>query len=238
MIGSILVAGTNGINISGAGINVTISGLEVEGLGNTAAPGLSGVKIFQAASISNTRVIGQSGTGLAVNTAGGSGATLTVSAANSVFSGNTSGVIAKTTAGTGSVNLTVVHLTITNNSLVGVQLNGAAVTAQLSGNTITGNTTGLALQNMPSVTTFGDNILRQNGTNGTFPAAPVAKQQPARRPPSRLERRPGPKWPGRFAWAAGNATGPFRTKDYRKPGKMSKERVNTGGNSALRKMGI
>lgn len=232
--GSILVAGTNGININGAGINVVLSGIEIEGLGNTGAAGLSGVKVFQAnsvrivntsirgfntgvevapstaggtialsmdnvlitggistagggifitpgsvnasvtASISDTRVIGQAGTGIAVLTTGGTGVTLSATVTGSTFSNGTNGIIAKATAGN-TVNMSVAHSVSANNSGLGVNVNGAGAAAQFSDTTITGNGTGVNVVNSGVATTFGDNIVRQNTNNGSFGSAPVSK---------------------------------------------------------------
>jgi len=49
---SALVAGTNAINISAAATDVvTLSGIEMDGLGNGSVPGLSGVKVNSAAKV-------------------------------------------------------------------------------------------------------------------------------------------------------------------------------------------
>src|ERR1700674_3974457 len=64
--GGILNAGTNGVNVNGAGIKVVLRGIEIHGAGS----GVNGVNITQGAEVTIDKcfIIAQTGNGVNVNT--------------------------------------------------------------------------------------------------------------------------------------------------------------------------
>ncbi|MDB5673019.1 MAG: hypothetical protein JWM65_1, partial [Sphingomonas bacterium] len=82
------------------------------------------------------------------------------------FSSDSTGLIVKSPFGTGVSALTVINSTFQQN-VYGVSVN--TTYAPLFGNnTITNNTTGLLLNGASPATSFGDNRLAGNNTDGAF----------------------------------------------------------------------
>jgi hypothetical protein len=179
-IGSVLVSGTNGINISTAGVVVNLRGLNFEGLGGG---GLSGLSISQPATVyvRKSVIYGFANNGISVT----GGTTLVVS--NSVIHSNSSGIAAS--GGSGGVNMilrdVVIHdntsnaisiantgsvmidrSTLADNGGAGLLVNASSLTAMVGNSTITGNATGVS---MPAGTlySFKNNHIGGNASDGT-----------------------------------------------------------------------
>jgi len=158
-VAGVLVAFTNGININGAGINVTLRNLDIEGIGQ----GLVGVNMVSGTSLTveHCRIYGfQSGsaTGLLVSLAGSGQVVIK----DSDISYNGTGVMLQTSAGTLSATLDNVRIhntssfglqtanvgqvvasvrrsLISNNALIGVQASGPGSVINLTESLITLN---------------------------------------------------------------------------------------------------
>lgn len=119
--------------------------------------------------VRNSKIIGNGGTAIGLTTAGG-GTVLTATVSDSELSGsgiaNTSGVIAKATAGTAIV--TVTRSTISDNALFGTNANGAGATVRVGNSLISGNATGVnAVSGGQSISLTGNSLVG-NTTPGTF----------------------------------------------------------------------
>ena len=160
-LGSILVAGTNGVNIN-AGVNdlVVLRGLQITGIVGTATPGLAGVKITQAKTVSiedcvitqfSLQGISDARTGggtklfirntvVSHNTSTGIG--LAAAAVNFVEIENSSSVnnLFGIAAGTG--NNVVVKRTVLSGNGTGVEADSGA-TITIDDSAISGNATGV-----------------------------------------------------------------------------------------------
>lgn len=85
------------------------------------------------------------------------------------ISGNASvGVLSNAPAGAGSIDLLLTRSTLVGNG-TGMLGSGSSV-ARVTGTTISGNTTGLAVSGGATITSFGNNTLVCNVTDGSFTA--------------------------------------------------------------------
>lgn len=133
--GGILSAGTNGVNINGAGIVVVLRGLDIEGFGT----GLVGVNILQAAAvhIEKSTIHGfRSGTatGIVLNV----GATANVTVTDTTITDNTKGITLNATGG--FAVLTAANTRIFGNSSNALELLSNNTFANVRGSVISHNT--------------------------------------------------------------------------------------------------
>lgn len=188
VIGSVLVSGTNGINISGAGINVTLRGLSVEGIGT----GLIGVNILQANAvhIEQCRIWGfQAGSARGVSITSGA---IKVFISDTTFAENGTGATGGSiiSAPSAASSLTVDRVSVTN-SVFGLASNFNSKVS-IGRSVFNGNTTGVeadpgaqvflgnsdvsfnATAFMGTVTSFGNNRAVGNTSIGTTPTLGAA----------------------------------------------------------------
>ena len=135
--GSILASATTGVIINGAGINVTLRGLSISGVG--AAPGLTGVRIVNAASVHiiNCIISGFTGApGRGVDDQRTGGGRLYV--VNTVVHDNTIGIQIKPSSGASAILGFIDRCTITSNNSSGV-LAGAGSRVTVSNSLVSGN---------------------------------------------------------------------------------------------------
>ena len=162
---SVLASGVNGIVISGAGIDVTLRNLSINGAGTT--PGLVGVKILQANSVHiqncnvfgfatnpgrgisderqtggklyvrNTAVTNNSGTGIAIAPGGGSTTIITAEVDHAELTGNANGLVGVTS------HCTISNSVISGNSLFGIDAEGSSTLLAAESCAISSNGTGI-----------------------------------------------------------------------------------------------
>jgi hypothetical protein len=108
--------------------------------------------------------------GIRADASGGTGA-VNVTIIDSGVSGNSAaGFAAFTAAGGGPVAMTIMHSQSSNNG-TGVNANGAGAIIRIGSSIVTGNATGVAIQNSATMTSFGTNEINDNPTPG--PVIPV-----------------------------------------------------------------
>jgi hypothetical protein len=166
----ILVAATNGITINAAATDVVrIRGLDLEGL-STIGGALSGISVLNVGAlyVTNTKINGFGGTGLAAGSNGfgisftpGSNATLVLDNVELIRNGNTGspgnsgGLLIKPAAGvTATVNVS--NTVIANGSNVGIRADttgivGSVINMTVAGSVVTNNGLGL-LARAPAAT--------------------------------------------------------------------------------------
>ena len=198
-LGSVLVSGTNGINIAaGPNDRVTLYGLELTGISGA---GINGVRITQAKSvrIEHTEIYGFNTNGIDFEPSN-AGAKLIVS--DSSIHGNgaapsTNGVyVAPSGTGTARVTLAhdglddnfnglfvsgptqsatvdVLHTTISTNDNAGIYATGAAALVRLFSSEIIDNTYGIPVDSGGQIQSFGNNAIVGNGSSET-PTGTVA----------------------------------------------------------------
>ena len=159
VIASVLNAGTNGINIPTAGINVTLRNLSINGFGT----GLYGISVTKPANvhIENVKVFGQSLIGLRFqpDTAG----TSTLAVTDSTFTENVGGGILLS-PGAGTLNATL-SMVRANRGTYGLRTEtGASVAVQ--GGLFSNNTNNGVIAVGNSVVNVEDAVSANNGTNG------------------------------------------------------------------------
>jgi Right handed beta helix region len=135
--GSILASGTTGVIINGAGINVTLRGLSINGVGAT--PGLTGVRIVAA---NNVHIIDCTISGFTTSPGRGiddqrtAGGRLFVE--NTVIRDNTIGIQIKPSSGASAILGFIDHCRITGNATSGV-LAGAGSRVAVANSLVSGN---------------------------------------------------------------------------------------------------
>jgi len=182
--GGILAAGTNAINVNGAGVVVNLRGLDLEGIGT----GLIGINVIAAAAVhvEHSRIFGfQAGGATGINHAAGN-SILVVN--NTHFHTNGTGIVLNGANGPVNMNLrdvivdqnashgvsitsagqfavaTIDRTTLAFNGGTGLRLNGAGTIAFIGNSTVVGNGTGVA---GGTVQSFKNNQIAGNGTDGT-----------------------------------------------------------------------
>jgi hypothetical protein len=151
-VASVLVAGTNGIVISGDGVVVTLRNLRINGLAQGVTPGLNGIRLLNGAQlhIENCVIFGfsQNAIDIAVNQVTGPRVFIT----DTIVSNSAGGITARN-AGSGVVNLTVHRGTLVQNSSFGLRADGSGsgtVAASLSDSYVSGNGVGVLAAAGPS----------------------------------------------------------------------------------------
>ncbi|WP_144037780.1 right-handed parallel beta-helix repeat-containing protein [Sphingopyxis sp. KK2] len=149
-INGVLAAGTSGITINGVGINVLLSGFDLEGFGS----GINGVRFVNGASLhirnSNIRDFRGGGFGVSFTPSDAAGATLVLDDVTIIENGATSGVTGGVLVQPGTnvpVSVLVNNSRISDNNRGGVRLDasnaGSSVKAVISGTQITDNQIGV-----------------------------------------------------------------------------------------------
>ena len=184
--------GVNGFIVNGNNIYVTISGIDLDGLGNTGSgSGVNGINVLNAAavSINNSKIRGfRNGYGIRIAPSAGA---VQVSVLNTVLSENggtanptNSGGILVNPQGTATAKVTLENVTIFDNTNVGMKVDTTGNTAAgngmvvMVGNTrITSNGAGISVINPPSTSraqlALSSSIINYNdgygiGANGSF----------------------------------------------------------------------
>jgi len=184
-LGSVLAAGTNGININAAGVVVTLRGLDIEGVGT----GLQGIAVFLAGvvHVEQCRIVGfQSGSAIGINYA--SAGTLIVT--NTHLHTNGTGIVLNAASGVNNMTLrdvisnqnssngvlitsavnhsgaTIDRTTLAFNGGSGLALNGAGTVAIIGNSTVVGNATGVS-NSGGTLQSFKNNQIGGNGVDGT-----------------------------------------------------------------------
>ncbi|HVR81226.1 MAG TPA: hypothetical protein VHF02_03955 [Luteimonas sp.] len=135
--GSALASSTNGIIINGAGIDVVLRGLDIDG-GAPISPGLNGIRFLQGASlivedcvIRDFNAVTPNGNGIIVNN---SALVAEIHISNSNITGNGNGTggagIQVAPTGTGGAKVTIKDSVFSNNT-VGVRADSAATTGAI-----------------------------------------------------------------------------------------------------------
>jgi hypothetical protein len=164
VLGSILVAGTNGINVNlPSGGRVVLDGIELEGLNQTGSPALSGIKVFSAVQlvVIDTTIRGFTN-GIEVDTT----ATTDVTIYNSTIVGSTQYGLSLPNVG-GATRAWVTQSLLANNALGHINVNGTSNRVIISGNEFTGrgNPT-LVITNNGKVSSYGDNAFSDLPASG------------------------------------------------------------------------
>lgn len=144
--GGVLVASTNGITVNAPGAIVVISGLDIEGLGQTGSPGLNGISVINVGTlhVHNTRIAGfRNGYGINF-TPNTTGAQLVVDDVTITESGGaanptTSGGINLSPLPGVAASATIVNTRLANNVNVGIAIAPeAALKVTMIGGTVAG----------------------------------------------------------------------------------------------------
>lgn len=178
--GSALSSSTNGIIVNGAGIDVVLRGLDIDG-GSTTSAGLNGIRFLQGASlivedtvIRDFSAVAPNGVGIVVSN---TSLVPDIHIINSNISGNGNGVggagIQVAPTGTGGARLTITNSNFSNNT-VGIRVTTAGATgiihATVTDTTVSGSsshglvaegTTGairMMLNQVTSVNNLGDGV--------------------------------------------------------------------------------
>jgi hypothetical protein len=154
-LGSILTVNTNGVTVNlPAGGRVVIQGIELEGINQSGATGLAGIKIVSAATVLLVdSSIREFTSGIDVDTTG----TVDLTVENSRIIGNTQyGVSLSNVSGKGRAY--VMHSLLANNALGSLHANGSSNTFVISGDDFTGRgSPSLVPENGGKFISFGDN---------------------------------------------------------------------------------
>lgn len=166
-------ASTNyGINLSSTTSlsQVFLDHVTVINNGLVAAGG--GILVSPASSTSTTIMIrhaniqNNGSVGIRFDNGGKTGAGIYATVDDSVFSADSTGILLKSTSNANVLTATVTNSIISRNAY-GVVVNSTSAPL-FGGNTITDNATGIFLNGLSTVTSFGDNHLGGNVTDGAF----------------------------------------------------------------------
>lgn len=165
-LGSILAAGTNGIVINaGATDVVTLSGLEINGIGENPSGGQSGIRVLGAERvvIRNCFIHDFKVAGVSIQP---STAAAWVHIDRTTISNATTGVA--TDATNRAAVAIVSRSTLSANSRAGVESIGATGRTIVSDSVITGSATGFLITNSGKTHSMGNNTVVNNTSNGTL----------------------------------------------------------------------
>ena len=160
--GSILVSSSSsGIIVNGAGINVVLRGLAING-GTLVQQGFNGVLFLSGASltiidstITNVPAPANSGNGIAF----GPNTTAELHVVNTVIANNRVGIFVRP-RGSGAANVTLDRVTVVNNRAEGLRVvaeagsSGPGTFLIATDSTFSGNTKGVSLETPAGITTF------------------------------------------------------------------------------------
>jgi hypothetical protein len=187
IVASILVSGTNGINVAaGASDIVVLRNLSINGIGS----GINGINYTSGKGLIVEHCSVQGFTSSGINVAPTAATTVKIS--DSSVEHNTNGMSFTTANSTGPLGAILSNITVTQNSGVGVGatlpagkpglevfidrltavFNGTGVSTngafiRLGNSTIIGNSTGVSQANGGTATSYKDNQINDNGADGT-----------------------------------------------------------------------
>ncbi|HRD29947.1 MAG TPA: hypothetical protein PLO65_16745 [Caulobacter sp.] len=176
---------TNGTGImftpSGAG-ELYVNNVTLSGNGNGTSGGGILIKPTGTGSaravLSNVRARdNNTGFGLKLDTTGNTGTGINAMVTSSDFSGGGIGVAVVTPPSTTSATLMLTNSTVSQNTNFGIISNGATATVRVGNTVVTGNGTGLLAGGTGVLSTYGDNMVDGNTTNGVFsPSTAITKK--------------------------------------------------------------
>jgi hypothetical protein len=149
---------------------VANNGTGAAGGGVLIQPGASGSAVVV---LRDLQVINNGGYGVRVD-ATTSTAGITVNADNVELSGNGTVGFNATASGTNPITAMLANSVISNNTTTGIVTVGSGVTVRVGNTTITGNTTGVNPAT-GTISSYGDNRLDGNTSNGAFSGAVLPK---------------------------------------------------------------
>jgi hypothetical protein len=195
-VGSILVAGTNGIVVSAGSGAVILRNLSINGVGS----GLDGIKYLSGSSlmVENCEIFGFTQNGIEVassagvnnivvqntttynNTQGGiqikpTAGSVNVAVIQSQANKNSFGIGIDTTGG-GTALMQIDRSTASENAANGLQVAGTNAVAEINLSTFSFNGNGVSITSPAAVGTFTNNVITQNTTNnvvGTLTTKPL-----------------------------------------------------------------
>jgi hypothetical protein len=160
-IGGVLVSGTPGMTVNvGANDRVILDGLDFEGLG----AGTNGVNMLGAGQLIIRNSSIRDFAGFGVNIAGTAATPVTrVIVQNSFITANAAGGINMQGSSGATNNAEVLNTFIDTNGPFGIQVSGTG-TLVLSASTISGNNAGLIINSPATIVSYGNNVIRNGGT--------------------------------------------------------------------------
>ena len=168
----VLVSGVNGItvNLPAAGDNVMLQGLDIEGLGNSAlVPGLSGIKMIGAGDLvvknCNIRNFTNAAAGFGIDVRSTLGAHVLVQ--DSTITGNIGGINVVSTGANNTA--TVTNTVIGKDTSFGIKADGSNAKVFLDDSVVVGAASVLATANGGSISSYGNNVLRNGTPTSTLP---------------------------------------------------------------------
>jgi hypothetical protein len=181
----ILVASTNAVIVNGAGAVVLISGLDLEGLGQTGSPGINGITFLNGASLTvrNTKIRGfRNGYGISFTPSVNAALVVdnvTISEGGIATNAQTGGILVSPAIGIAAqATLTNVHLV--NNLNGGLRIDtqagvGSVASVTVKNSLISSSDTGIALRSLagaPATLMLTDSTISANATTGIFAKGP------------------------------------------------------------------
>jgi hypothetical protein len=119
-------------------------------------------------SLQNVQVINSANSGLLINTQGNTGSGIRVAVRDSQFSSGLTGINVNTPAGTTGVNLSIFDSLIFRNASDGLLGNGPGMSVRVANTAILENGNGVRRVNGALISSYGNNQVFNNGTDGTF----------------------------------------------------------------------
>ena len=123
--------------------------------------------VTATASITNSVVANGTNAGVRVETLA-AGAVANVAISNTVLTNDSTGLQAHADAGLGTVTVLADNLTISQNTATGVRGIGTGATIRIGNSAITGNGIGVKSASGATVSSYGNNRLNGNTSDGTF----------------------------------------------------------------------
>ncbi|WP_345840374.1 right-handed parallel beta-helix repeat-containing protein [Sphingomonas oligophenolica] len=177
----ILVAATNAIIINGSGVVVQISGLDIEGLGQTGVAGVNGIYFLNGASLTvrNTKIRGfRNGNGITFTPSANAALVVdnvVISESGIASDGTTGGIQVTPQAGI-AVQATLTNVKIVDNLNVGLRIDTQAGAGTMAAVTVknsqfSNDGSGIAVRSIagaPATLMLTDSVVSGNGTTGIF----------------------------------------------------------------------
>ena len=155
--GGVLVSGTNGIVVNALSTDrVVLKGLDIQGVGT----GLNGITIVGSGTVFIEDCLIEGFTQNAVNVAGTSGARAFVENSQLIY--NNGGVSVAGQSGASNVGF-INHVTMDRNATFSVKV-ASASSVVLTDSVLAGSTTGLDIAAGATLTSYGNNVIRDPGT--------------------------------------------------------------------------
>lgn len=123
--------------------------------------------------INATRLQGNANAALRMDTVGATGAVINATLDSSSLSGNASGIIAKSPAGTGTIRVMIAKTTFDQNSGYAITANGPGTTMRIGDSGISNNGTGVYLLAGATMLSYGTNHFDGNTVDGSFSGSAI-----------------------------------------------------------------